>query len=80
MKITYDKSVNALYFYLRPEAANPKKNRGIVAKTKGSWPVHLDFSKEGQLLGIEIMDADHLVNISYIKKLKFINMYTKKEK
>ena len=71
MKITYDKSVDALYIYLRPEAANKHRNKGIVARTEGEWPIHLDFSKEGDLLGIEIIGASHLVNLGYLKKLKF---------
>lgn len=71
MKITYDKEANAVYIYLNPKAANKSKNKGIVARTEGNWPIHLDFSKNDELLGIEIMDASKIVNLSYLKKLEF---------
>ncbi|MDP3698188.1 MAG: DUF2283 domain-containing protein [Nanoarchaeota archaeon] len=71
MKITYDKSVDALYIYLLLEAESKTKSKGIVAKTKGDWPVHLDFTKNGKLFGIEIMGASKVVDVSYLKKLRF---------
>lgn len=74
MKIEYDEQSDAVYIYLRPEAADPKTNSGIVAKTEGDWPVHFDFSKDGKLLGIEIMDASITVDIEYLKKLEFVDV------
>ncbi len=80
MKITYDKSIDALYIYLRPETTEEKKNHDIVAETKGTWPVHLDFSKDGKLFGIEIMDASKVIDIKYLKKLEFVEFKEKMSK
>ena len=74
MEITYDKSVDAVYIYFMKKALNFMKSEGIVTKTKGDWPIHLDFSKDGKLVGIEIMDASKIVDIDFLKKLKFIRI------
>lgn len=74
MKITYSKGVNAVYIYLRPEIEDKKTSHGIVDKTTGDWPIHFDWSKDGKLLGIEIMDADREMNIDYIKKVDFVEI------
>ena len=74
MKITYDKSIDAIYIYMIQETITEEKNSGIVDKTKGNWPIHLDFSKEGKLLGIEIMDASKTIDIESLKKLEFLEL------
>ncbi len=57
MRITYDKSVDAAYIYLKDILP------GGVAKTYQCDPgeingmINLDFDKDGILLGIEIIDA-----------------------
>jgi uncharacterized protein YuzE len=72
MKITYDKKADAVYIYTMPETTDPKTAFGIVARTEGDWPVHLDFSKDGKLLGVEIMDASGTINIEYLRTLDFV--------
>lgn len=74
MKITYDKKANAIYIYFRPQ----DKGKGIVAKTEGFWPVHIDFTKDNKLFGIEIMDASGMVDIKTLKNLKFERIDIKK--
>ena len=78
MKIEYDGSADAIYIYLIPEATNKKKRHGIVYQTGGDWPIHLDFTKDGRLVGIEIMDASKTINIDYLKKFKFERIDKKK--
>ena len=73
MKVTYSQSSDAVYIYLDFRATdNPKSTKGIVHRTDGDWPIHLDFTKEGKLFGIEIMAASKTVDISYLKKLDFV--------
>lgn len=48
------------------------KRKGIVAETRGEWPVNLDFTKDNKLFGIEILQASKVVDIEYLRKLKFI--------
>lgn len=58
MKISYDKSVDAAYIYLTDET-----EAGGVAKTYCCDPlevngqIHLDFDREGRLIGIEVLGA-----------------------
>ncbi len=49
MKITYDKTADAAYIYIR---------KGIIKKTQHLSPlINADFDKNGKMLGIEILDA-----------------------
>ena len=69
MKITYDKSVDALYIYFIPAL---ETKWGIVTRSEGDYPIHLDFTKDGQLFGIEILDASKIINnIDCVKHLTF---------
>jgi uncharacterized protein YuzE len=58
MKITYDRTANAVYIFLT-EIPN-----GGVAKTypcdliETNAEINLDFDSSGRLIGIEILDAD----------------------
>lgn len=59
IKITYDKDVDAVYIYLT------KINSGEVVKIYPCDPlevngeINLDFNKNDQLIGIEILDASN---------------------
>jgi len=77
MRITYDKEADAVYIYL---LSGNKNKPEIVSETKGEWPIHIDFSKEGKLVGIEILQASQIVNIDNLKKLKFQRIDTLKKK
>jgi uncharacterized protein YuzE len=62
MKITYDKSTDAAYIYLKDRIEG-----GAVAKTYCCDPlevngqIHLDFDKQGKLIGIEVLNASTLL-------------------
>lgn len=65
MKITYDKTADAIYIYLSDEERNssytylcdPKEVRGMI---------NLDFNKEGRLIGIEVLDAKNKLPAGFI--------------
>lgn len=62
MKIDYDKSVDAAYIYLAPSLGD-----AAAVKTYACDPeevggqIQLDFDDAGQLIGIEVLDASHLL-------------------
>jgi len=68
MKITYDSSADAIYICLFPEL---DKKEGIVEETTGKYPIHFDFTKDGKLFGIEILDASEFLKIENLKKVNF---------
>lgn len=47
---------------------------GIVKETRGEFPIQLDFMGDGRLFGIELLNADKMVDFGYIKKYEFIEM------
>ncbi|MCL4213241.1 MAG: DUF2283 domain-containing protein [Gemmatimonadales bacterium] len=71
MKITYDESVDAAYIYLAV-ATEP----GGVERTYCCDPlevngqIHLDFDKQGRLIGIEVLGASKLLPEGIIPKEK----------
>lgn len=73
MRVTYDRSANAAYIYLVPTIAN-----GQIAKTYACDPIeivgqiNLDFDASGQLLGIEVLDADRLLSEELLKEAEII--------
>ena len=71
MRIVHDKVADAIYINIAPVMDDEEKSKGIVTEMKGDYPFNFDFSKDGKLLGIEILDASKNVNIKYLKKLKF---------
>lgn len=83
MKIKYDKEVDAAYIYLveiteggvkKTYPCDPKEVDGII---------NLDFNEDGQLLGIEIMDASKKLPKEILTKLKELGTevvdYTKRQ-
>ncbi|MCD6335061.1 MAG: DUF2283 domain-containing protein [Candidatus Latescibacteria bacterium] len=58
MNVFYDDEVDALYLKL-----GDKKPEGVVEILKG---VHLDTTSEGNLVGIEILDASRQMDINTI--------------
>lgn len=67
MKITYDKEADAVYIY----CIQPNKKKHPYKETKGEFPINLDISKDGKLIGIEILSASKVVDIEYLKKMIF---------
>lgn len=66
MKITYDKEADAVYIAI--------SERKEVVRTEGDWPIHMDFSKNDKLIGIEIMQASQMIDIDQLKKSKFLRI------
>lgn len=62
LRVTYDAEANAAYIYLVPEI-----EAGGVARTvpvdggEQPWMVNIDVSADGQILGIEVLDARRLL-------------------
>ena len=55
MKLKYDKESDAAYIYLG------EAKSGEVASTQGDWPIHIDITEDGTVVGIEIMDASTIL-------------------
>ena len=55
MKLKYDKESDAAYIHLKEVAP------GEVVDTQGDWPIHIDITKDGTVVGIEIMDASTIL-------------------
>lgn len=64
MKITYDKEADAAYIYFRE--IEPDE----VADTQGDWPIHVDISKDNEVLGIEVMDASKTLSQGFLEQAK----------
>ena len=61
MKISYDKTADAMYIYLR---------KGKVAKTvKINNRVFVDVDKKGNVIGIEMLDVSHQIPKKEIGKV-----------
>lgn len=55
MKLKYDKESDAAYITLK------ESGPGEVVDTQGDWPIHIDSTKDGTVVGIEIMDASTIL-------------------
>lgn len=72
MKISYDKTADVVYIYLNKVASEGgKESAGIVAETGGEYPVAIDYDKNKQIIGIEIVHASKILDIEFLKKLEF---------
>jgi uncharacterized protein YuzE len=62
MKITHDKSTDATYIYLTDgiEAGGVEKTY-CCDPLEVNGQIHLDFDKQGKLIGIEVLDASRLL-------------------
>ena len=66
MRLEYDKEVDAGYIYLVDEIKD-----GEAVKTIELDPnIVLDFSKDGKLLGIEVLNASRVLNKDVLAKSK----------
>ena len=55
MKVTYDKSANAVYIYVKATIKAGEAVKQIVVEHNDN--IILDFDKNGKLLGVEVLDA-----------------------
>ncbi|HHT9139096.1 MAG TPA: hypothetical protein ACFYEK_17875 [Candidatus Wunengus sp. YC60] len=62
----------AIDMYIYMENEKLQNIRGIVKETGGEYPIQLDFMADGRLLGIEILNADKMVDFEYMKTYEFI--------
>jgi uncharacterized protein YuzE len=65
-EFTYDKSSDAVYIDFGVE------RKGEIS-TDGDWPFNIDIDEEGQVVGLEIMDAASVLNQEYLGKMKRID-------
>lgn len=66
-KVTYDPSVDAAYLYLVPIGPGEAKMTYGCDPEEVDGQIHLDFDKEGRLIGIEVLDASHKLPKSLLK-------------
>ena len=67
--LTYDKESNVAYLYLK------EISEGEVAQTISlNDSINVDLNSEGQVLGLEILDADKNLPLNVIKSAKIINL------
>lgn len=66
MKIEYSKEADAIYVYFKEEfvASSKEIEDGVV----------IDFDKEGQLIGIEVLDVSQRFNLSDIVNVNIENL------
>lgn len=61
MRTKYDKSADAIYIYI-------DESRSKVHQTQGEWPYHIDLDVNGDVIGIEVMDASTIFNKDFLSK------------
>jgi uncharacterized protein YuzE len=66
--LTYDKESNVAYLYLK------EISEGEVSQTISlNDSINVDLNSEGQVLGLEILDADKNLPLKVIKSAKNVN-------
>ena len=66
MKIEYDREIDALYIYLQ--------EKEVVKTTELSDVVKVDLDEEGNLIGIEVLDATQRYSLSDIFNISTENL------
>ena len=64
MKVTYDKEVDAVYI----EFASVQELGQYSDKTQGEWPINVNITKDGTLMGIEILEASTILSQDFLDK------------
>ena len=64
MKRTYDKEANAVYIYI-----DQSENKEVDS-TDGEWPFNVDLDKDGNVIGIEVMDANTIFTSQYLESME----------
>jgi uncharacterized protein YuzE len=66
MNIKYDTDANAVY-------VNIVEVDVKIASTQGDWPFHVDLDDQGNVVGIEIMDAKETLSEEFLRTVKRSN-------
>jgi uncharacterized protein YuzE len=66
MEFTYDKDADAVYINFGTSPVGE-------LSTDGGWPFNVDLDKEGNVIGLEIMDASKVLHPEYLAKMKRID-------
>lgn len=68
MKTTYSKEDDIVYIqFLTVEEAG-----GFSELTQGEWPINVNITKKGKLMGIEILNASSIMNQSFLESAEQI--------
>ena len=67
MHVTYDKGADAVYI----DFGYDRSKSGEVL-TEGEWPFNVDVDEQGNILGIEIMEAASNLSPDFFKKAESI--------
>ena len=62
MRFTYDPSADAAYIYFIEEDTK-------VVTTQGEWPFNVDIDSNGDVVGIEIMDAAETLSDDFLSAI-----------
>jgi uncharacterized protein YuzE len=66
-KLTYDTEVDAAYLYLVPFQPGSAKKTYACDPDEVGGQIQLDFDEDGRLIGIEVLDASHMLPADLIK-------------
>ncbi len=67
MRMTYDRTADAAYVYLVPHVEPGGVARTYCCDPSEAGQVSLDYNSEGQLVGIEILNARKLIPQEVLK-------------
>jgi uncharacterized protein YuzE len=66
-KLTYDPEVDAAYLFLVPIGPGEAKKTYACDPDEVGGQIQLDFDEGGRLIGIEVLDASHLLPKDLLK-------------
>lgn len=64
MKVTYEKDTDAAYI----EFASVEEAGGFSENTQGEWPINVNITNKGVLMGIEILEASTILSQEFLDK------------
>jgi uncharacterized protein YuzE len=67
LKVEYDKNVDAAYINLIPSQSAAATRTYACDPEEVGGQIQLDFDDAGQLIGIEVLDASHLLPADVLK-------------
>lgn len=73
MRITYDQEANAAYIYLEDSIPPGAAVSTHVCDAGIEGGIHLDFDKDGRLLGIEVLNASRVLPGTALARLERID-------
>lgn len=68
MRVTFDRNANAAYIYLREIEPGGAYKTEVMEDA----PIHLDFDKQGRLIGIEVLQATKYLPEEVIRRAERI--------